>query len=75
MGNALYQYAFLPSDADELADQLKLIVLEKVGGIDIPMLSEQIVAIADKLLEDESITTNQHQNTVSVFTKKDQFVD
>ena len=75
MGNALYQYAFLPSDADELVDQLKLIVLEKVGGIDIPMLSEQIVAIADKLLEYESITTNQHQNTVSVFTKKDQFVD
>ena len=49
--------------------------LEKVGGNDNPMLSEQIVAIADKLLEYESITTNQHQNIVSAFTKKDQFVD
>ena len=66
---------FLPSDPDELVDQLKLIVLEKVGGNDNPMLSEQIIAIADKLLQYQCITTNQHQNLVSTFTKKDQFVD
>ena len=58
---------FLPSDPDELVDQLKLIVLEKVGGNDNPMLSEQIIASADQLLEYESITTNQHQNIVSAF--------
>ena len=75
LGSGLNQYVFLPSDPDELVDQLKLIVLEKVGGNDNPMLSEQIVAIADKLLEYESITTNQNQNIVSAFTKKDQFVD
>ena len=75
MGRGLNQYVFLPSDPDELVDQLKLIVLEKVGGNDNPMLSEQIVALADKLLEYESITTNQHQNIVSAFSKEDQFVD
>ena len=39
------------------------------------MLSEQIIAIADKLSQYQCITTNQHQNLVSTFTKKDQFVD
>ena len=39
------------------------------------MLSEQIIAIADKLLQYQCITTNQHQNIVSAFTKKDQFVE
>ena len=75
LGSGLNQYIFLPSDPDELVDQLKLIVLEKVGGNDNPMLSEQITAIVDKLLEYECITTNQHQNLISTFTKKDQFVE
>ena len=61
------KFVFLPSDPDELVDQLKLIVLEKVGGNDNPMLSEQLIAIADQLLEYECITTNQHQNIVSAF--------
>ena len=61
---------FLPSDPDELVDQLKLIVLEKVGGNDNSMLSEQIVAITDKLLQYQCNTTNQHQNLISTFTKK-----
>ena len=52
---------FLPSDPDELVDQLKLLYFEKVGGNDNPMLSEQIIAIADKLLQYQCITTNQHQ--------------
>ena len=66
---------FLPSDPNELVDQLKLLYFEKVGGNDNPILSEQIIAIADKLLQYQCITTNQHQNLVSTFTKKDQFVD
>ena len=60
-------YVFLPSDPDELVDQLKLLYFEKVGGNDNPMLSEQIIAIADKLLQYQCITTNQHQNTTSSF--------
>ena len=68
-------FVFLPSDPDELVDQLKLLYFEKVGGNDNPMLSEQIIAIADKLLQFQCITLNQHQNLISTFTKKDQFVD
>ena len=41
---------FLLSDPDELVDQRKLIVFEKVGGKDNPMLNKQIVVIVDKLL-------------------------
>ena len=68
-------FVFLPSDPDELVDQLKLLYFEKVGGKDNPMLSEQIKAIADKFLQYQCITTNQHRNLISTFTKKDQFVD
>ena len=68
-------FVILPSDPDELVDQLKLIVLEKVGGNDNPMLSEHVIAIADKLLQYQCNSTNQHQNLISTFTKKDQFVD
>ena len=67
MGSGFNQYIFLPSDPDELVDQLELIVLEKVGGNDNPMLCEQIIAIVDKLLEYECITTNEHQNIHSTF--------
>ena len=74
LGSGL-NFIFLPSDPDELVDQLKLLYFEKVGGNDNPMLSEQIIAIADKLLQYQCITTNQHQNLISTFTKKDQFVD
>ena len=75
LGSGFNQYVFLPSDPDELVHQLKLLYFEKVGGNDNPMLSEQIIAIADKLLQYQCITTNQHQNLISTFTKKDQFVD
>ena len=56
------QYIFLPSDPDELVDQLKLLYFEKVGGNDNPQLNEQIFAIIDKLLEYECISPSQHQN-------------
>ena len=56
------QYIFLPSDPDELVDQLKLLCFEKVGGNDNPQLNEQIIAIIDKLLEYECISLSQHQN-------------
>ena len=51
-------FVFLPSDPDKLVDQLKLLYFEKVGGNDIPMLSEQIIANADKLF----ITVPKHYN-------------
>ena len=82
LGSGLYQYTrvtspsrsltciFLQSDPDELVDQLKLIVLEKVEGNDNPLLIEQIIAIVDKLLEYECITTNQHQKIISAINSK-----
>ena len=54
-------YIFLPSDPDELVDQLKLL-FEKVGGNDSFLINEQIIAIIDKLLEYECISPSQHQN-------------
>ena len=59
------QYIFLPSDPDELVDQLKLLYFEKVGGNDSFLINEQIIAIIDKLLEYECISPSQHQNTHS----------
>ena len=56
------QYVFLPSDPDELVDQLKLLYVEKVGGNDSFLINEQIIAIIDKLLEYECISPSQHQN-------------
>ena len=41
LGSGFNQYVFLPSDPDELVDQLKLIVSEQVGGNDNPVLNEQ----------------------------------
>ena len=56
------QYIFLPSDPDELVDQLKLLYFEKNGGNDSFLINEQIIAIIDKLLEYECISPSQHQN-------------
>ena len=56
------QYIFLPSDPDELVDQLKLLYVEKTGRNDSFLINEQIIAIIDKLLEYECISPSQHQN-------------
>ena len=64
------QYIFLPSDPDELVDQLKLLYFEKVGGNDSVLINEQIIAIIDKLLEYECISPSQHQNMQSYTRSK-----
>ena len=56
------QYIFLPSDPDELVDQLKLLYFAKVGENDSFLINEQIIAIIDKLLEYECISPSQNQN-------------
>ena len=61
-GEISQQYIFLPSDPDELVDQLKLLYFEKVGGNDSFLINEQIIAIIDKILEYECISPSQHQN-------------
>ena len=55
-------YILNDPDSDKLVDQIKLPYLEKVGGNDNPMLSEQIIAIADKLLQYQCITPSDNQN-------------
>ena len=49
---------------------IKTTFFEIVGGNDNPQHNEQIIAIADKLLEYDCITTNQHQNIQSTFDSK-----
>ena len=67
-------FVFLPSDPNELVDQLQLLYLEKVVGNDNLQSDEQIIAIVDKLLEYECITTTEHQKIISNF-QKDLFLD
>ena len=62
------QIVFLPSDPDELVDQLKLLYFEILGGNDSFLINEQIIAIIDKLLEYECISPSQHQNIRSTIT-------
>ena len=68
--NSTQQYIFLPSDPDELVDQLKLLYFEKVGENDSILIIEQIVAIIDKLMDYECISPSQHQNIRSNLLSK-----
>ena len=69
MGNG-FSFVILPSNLDELVDQIKLVYFEKVGGNDNPHFNEQTIAITNKLQEYECITTNQHQNITSISVQK-----
>ena len=59
------QIDFFPFDPEQLIDQFIPLYIEKVGGNDNLQLNEQIMAIAEILIENECITTNQHQNIAS----------
>ena len=50
----------LPSDPDELVDQLQLFYQATVGENDSPQLNELLIASADKLLQYQCITPSQH---------------
>ena len=52
---------FLPSDADELCDRLKLLLQEKHAGNNSDIIDQEIVAIVDKLLEYKCISKKQHK--------------
>ena len=52
---------FLSEIPNELCDRLKLIIQEKKVGINPDLINEEIVAIADKLLEYNPISTKQHK--------------
>ena len=52
---------FLSSDPDELCDRLNLLLQEKHAGNNSDIISDEIVAIVDKLLEYKCITKKQHK--------------
>ena len=51
----------LSSDPDELCDRLKLLLEEKQAGNNSDIISDEIVAIVDKLLEYKCISKKQHK--------------
>ena len=55
--NSSSRFIFLPSDPNELVDRLELLYQEIIGGNDNPQLKQEIVAIVDKLLEYQCIST------------------
>ena len=52
---------FLPDNPNELCDRIKLLQQEKQAGNNTNRINEEIVAIADKLLEYKCISTKQHK--------------
>ena len=52
---------WLSSAPNELCDRLKLLLQEKQAGSNYDIINEEIVAIADKLLECKCIPTKQHK--------------
>ena len=51
---------FLPENLGELLDRLKLILQEKEAGKKSIIINDKIVAIADKFLENKSLSMKQH---------------
>ena len=51
---------FLSSDLNELCDRIKLLLQEKQAGNYSNMIDEEIIAIADKSLENRCISMKQH---------------
>ena len=60
MASGISKILFLSFDPDELCNRLKLLLQEKHAGNNSDLINEEIVAIADKLLEYKCITKKQH---------------
>ena len=52
---------FLSSDPNELFDRLRLLIQERKAGNNSDIISQEIVAIVDKLLEYKCISKKQHK--------------
>ena len=52
---------FLSSDPDELCNRIKLLLQENHAGNNSDIISQEIVAIVDKLLEYKCISKKQHK--------------
>ena len=58
---------WLPPDPNEVPDRLKILLQEKQAGKVSNKFNEVFIAIADKLLQYECMSTKQHSNLVKVF--------
>ena len=63
--SAPLSFIFLPTDPHELCNRLRLLYQEKMGGNNNPQIDQEIMAISDKFLEHEIITTEQHENMMN----------
>ena len=52
---------FLSTDPNEFCDRLKVSIQEKQTGKISDLINEEVIAIADKLLEYKCISTKQHK--------------
>ena len=52
---------FLPSDANELCDRLKLLLQEKQAGNNSDIINDEIAAIVDKLLEYKCVSKKEQK--------------
>ena len=66
-GSIFPEIIFLPSDPNELVDRLNLLYQEIKGGNDNPQLKQEIIAIVDKLLEYQCITSDLHAALLTVW--------
>ena len=61
MASGVSNTIFLSSDPDEIRDRLRLLLQEKHAGNNSDIFNDEIVAIADNLLEYKCITKKQHK--------------
>ena len=61
MASGFSKTIILSSDPIELCDRLKLLLQEKQAGNNSDIISDEIVAIVDKLLEYKCISKTQHK--------------
>ena len=60
-GSGVSKTIVLSSDPNELCDRLRLILREKHAGNNSELISQEIVAIVDKILENKCISGKQHK--------------
>ena len=61
MASGVSNIIILSSDPDELCNRLKLLLQEKQAGNNSDVINEEIIAIADNLIEYKCISKKQHQ--------------
>ena len=55
---------FLPANADELCERLKLLLEERQAGNNCDLINEKMIAIIDKLLKYKCVSQKQHKQTL-----------